>query len=105
MDGSGSELRAFFNMIDISKQLVSLLNIGPRNAHVAQVRFASTMRSRIDYDFNKYFDKTQAVEAVDKTHLINGTTNLDRSLELALEVLNDPKHGARPGNNFESKSK
>jgi hypothetical protein len=60
MDGSGSELRAFFNMIDISKQLIALLNIGPRNAHVAQVRFASTVRSRIDYPFNKYYNKQNA---------------------------------------------
>lgn len=96
MDGSGSELRAFFNMIDISKQLVGLLNIGPTNAHVAQVRFASSARSRIDYAFNKYYNKTQLLEFIDKTYVMNGTTNVDRSLELALDLYDDPKYGARP---------
>lgn len=95
MDGSGSELRAFFNMIDISKQLAGLLAIGPQSAHVAQVRFASAVRSRIDYGFNKYYNKTELIDVIDKTHVINGTTNIDRALELAVEVFQNQTYGAR----------
>ncbi len=95
MDGSGSELRAFFNMIDISKQLAGLLAIGPQDAHVAQVRFASSVRSRIDYGFNKYYNKTVLIDVIDKTHVINGTTNIDRALELAIEVFENQTFGAR----------
>lgn len=98
MDSSGSELRAFYNMIDISKQMVALLNLGPINAHVAQIRFASSMRSRIDYDFNKFYNKIPLIDFIEKTRVINGTTNVDRSLELALDMFNDPKFGARPSN-------
>lgn len=98
MDGSGSELRAFFNMIDISKQLVALLNIGPTNAHVAQIRFASSVRSLVDYSFTKYLNKTTLIDIIDKTHVINGTTNIDRALELAIDVFTEAKYGARPSN-------
>lgn len=96
LDGSGSELPAFNRMIDISYQLVELLAISKRNAHVAQIRFANTKRSLIDYDFKRYYDKAEIIKAIKTTSLISGTTNVDQGLDLAIQLLSNPKYGSRP---------
>lgn len=84
IDSSGSMERMFNREKEFVREIINRLRIGPRNAHVAIIKFAAKDKVKTVWSFDKPQEKEKVLEALKDIPFSSGTTAIHVAL---LQVL------------------
>ncbi|VDK80733.1 unnamed protein product [Litomosoides sigmodontis] len=95
IDSSGSMEKMFNREKEFAAEIINRLRIGPRNAHIAIIKFASKDKVKTVWSFDKPQEKEQVLEALKEIPFSSGTTAIHVALLQAIAEYSAAK-GARP---------
>ncbi|VDM12731.1 unnamed protein product [Wuchereria bancrofti] len=95
IDSSGSVEKTFNREKELAAEIINRLRIGPNNAHVAIVKFASKEKVKTIWSFDKPQEKEKVLKALHEIPFSSGTTAIHAALLQAITEYSSEK-GARP---------
>ena len=88
IDASGSVEETFIREKDIAKNIIGQLRIGPNNARVALIKFASKDKVRTVHPFNMTQTSQNILHSLDTLNVSSGITATGSALQQVILHIN-----------------
>lgn len=80
IDSSGSIEKAFKREKELATETINRLRIGPKNAHVAIIKFAAKEKVKTIWSFDSPQEKEKVLQALQQIPFSSGTTAIHAAL-------------------------